>query len=97
MAKKWKSWSLGTETEEDFRITHAFDDRDNHKKQEEIPLTIKAPRNENDELRIISSSDNPYYGVPDDIEDNYRNRSATNTSVKVTENVYYEWSIRCIL
>ena len=87
---------LGDATEENFRITHAFDDRDGHKKQEETPFSKTASSNYNDNLRIISSSENPYYGAPDDLEDDYRNRSATNASVKVTENVYYEWGIICV-
>ena len=76
--------------EENFRITHAFDDRDDHDKKEEAPLSKTASVTANDSMRIISSSDNPYYSVPDELEDDYRNRSATNSSVKVTENVYYE-------
>ena len=76
--------------EENFRITHAFDDRDRQKKDEETPLSKTVSINDNDNLRIISSSENPYYGAPDNLEDEYRNRSTTNASVKITENVYYE-------
>ena len=46
--------------EENFRIKHAFDDRDDHDKKEEAPLSKTASVTANDSMRIISSSDNPY-------------------------------------
>ena len=81
---------IGDATELNFRITHAFDDRDNQKKEEGTRLSENALDNVKGNLWITSSIDNPYYGVLDDLDDNYRNRSGTNASVKVTENVYYE-------